>query len=178
MRSVKIFDEAKIIGQENIEFGEYIIIDDFTFIYAKEKIKIGNYVHIGSYTSISGGGEVVLEDFVAIASGCRFVTASDDFKEGGFGNPTIDNQFRNINIGKIKMEKFSIIGANSVVFPNVTIGEGASIGAGSIVTRDIKPWAIYFQNKIIGYRNKEDVLKNYEKFLATPENERVGSLFK
>lgn len=178
MNTVKIFDGAKILGKENIEFGKYIIIDDFTFIYAKERIKIGNYVHIASYTSISGGGEVVLGDFVAIASGCRLLTASDDFTDGGFGNPSISNQFRNSNIGKIKMEKFSIIGANSVVFPNVTIGEGASIGAGSIVTRDIKPWAIYFQNKIIGYRNKEEVLKNYEKFLVTPDNERVGSLFK
>jgi hypothetical protein len=27
-------------------------------------------------------------------------------------------------------------------------------------------------------RNKEEVLKNYEKYLATSENERVGSLFK
>lgn len=178
MKTVKIFDEAKIIGKENIDFGKYIIIDDFTFIYAKEKITIGNYVHIGSYTSITGGGEVVFDDFVAIASGCRFLTASDDFTDGGFGNPTIDNKFRNIKMGNIKMEKFSIIGANSIVFPNVTIGEGASIGAGSVVTRDIKPWAIYFQNKIIGYRNKEEVMKNYEKFLATSESERVGNLFK
>lgn len=34
---VIIFDTAKIIGEENIEFGDYIIIDDFVFIYAKIK---------------------------------------------------------------------------------------------------------------------------------------------
>ena len=178
MPSIKIFDGAKIIGEENIKFGKYIIIDDFVFIYAKESIKINDYVHIASFTSISGGGKVILEEFVSIASGCRLITGSDDFKNGGFGNPTIDNSFRNNEIGSIIIEKFSIIGANSIIFPNVTIGEGASIGAGSIVTRNIKPWAIYFQNKIIGYRNKEEVLKNYQRFLETSENERIGSLFK
>ncbi len=38
--------------------------------------------------------------------------------------------------------------------------------------------SIYNMFKKVGTRNKEEVLKNYEKFLATPENERVGSLFK
>jgi hypothetical protein len=34
---VIIFDTAKIVGEENIEFGDYIIIDDFVFIYARKK---------------------------------------------------------------------------------------------------------------------------------------------
>ena len=42
---VTIFEETKIVGIENIEFGQNIIIDDFVFIYAKKKIKIGNNVH-------------------------------------------------------------------------------------------------------------------------------------
>ena len=176
-QKIKIFKDTKIIGTENIEFGEYVIIDDFTFIYAKEKMKIGNYVHIASFTSISGGGEFIMEDFTGIGSGCRILTATDDFKDQGFGNPTIDNQFRNNKVGKVKLEKFSIIGANCVIFPNVIIGEGATIGAGSIVTKDIKPWTVMMNSRFVGNRNKEEVLKNYEKFLATPENERVGSLF-
>ena len=178
MKNIKIFENTKIIGKENIKFGDYIIIDDFVFIYVQDKMSIGNYVHIASFTSISGAGNVILEDFVAIASGCRLITSTDDFKDGGFGNPTIDNSFRNINHGSIKMKKFSIIGANSIILPNVTIGEGASIGAGSIVTRDIKPWAIYFQNRIIGYRNKDEVLKNYENFCKTSILKRKGNFFK
>jgi galactoside O-acetyltransferase len=177
-KKIKIFDGAKIIGIENIEFGEYVIIDDFTFIYAKEKIVIGNYVHIASFTSISGGGEFIMEDFTGIGSGCRILTATDDFKNQGFGNPTIDNRFRNNEVGRVKLEKFSIVGANCVIFPNVTVGEGATIGAGSIVTKDVKPWTIMMNSRFVGNRNKEEVLKNYEKFLATPENEKVGSLFR
>jgi galactoside O-acetyltransferase len=60
----------------------------------------------------------------------------------------------------------------------VVIGEGAMVGANSVVTKDLQPWGIYVGNKKVGERNKEEVLKNYEKFLATSENERVGILFK
>ena len=175
--NVKTFEYTKIIGIENIEFGKYVIIDDYVLIYAKEQIKIGNYVHIASFTSISGGGEFVMEDFSAVSSGCRIVTATDDFKDSGFGNSTVAIEFRNIETAKIHIKKFAIIGGNSVILPGVTIGEGASVGAGSVVTKDLEPWGTYVGNKRIGWRNKEEVLKNYEKFKFLPESEQVGFLF-
>lgn len=176
--NVKTFEYTKIIGLENIEFGKNIIIDDFVLIYAKEKIKIGSFVHIASFTSISGGGKLIMEEFSGLASGCRIITGTDDFKDWGFGNPTIDNQFRNAKVGKVKIGKFAIIGTNSTVLPNVTIGEGVAVSANSLITKDLEPWGIYVGNKKIGNRKKEEVLTNYEKFLASPENERVGNLFK
>ena len=176
--NVKTFEYTKIIGIENIEFGKNIIIDDFTFIYAKGKIKLGNYVHIGIYASVTGGDELVVGDFCAISQGVRILTASDDFKDWGFGNSTIDNKFRNIKNSPISIGKFCIIGANSVILPGVSIGEGAMVGASTVVTKDLEPWGIYVGNKKIGERNKEEVLKNYENFLNTSENEKLGTLFK
>ncbi len=174
---VKTFEYTKIIGLENIDFGKYVIIDDYVLIYAKEKITIGNYVHIASFTSISGGGELIMGDFSGLSSGCRIITGSDDFKGDGFGNPTIAEEFRNVKIGKIYIGKFSIVGTNSVILPDVSIGEGATVSAGSIVTKDLEPWGIYVGNRRIGWRNKEEVLKNYEKFKSLPESEQIGSLF-
>ncbi|WP_373032843.1 acyltransferase [Sulfurovum sp.] len=176
--NVKTFEFTKIIGIENIDFGKYIIIDDFVLIYAKEQIKIGNYVHIASFASISGGGELIMENFSGLSSGCRIITGSDDFHGAGFGNPTIAEEFRNVKTGKIHIGKFAIIGTNSVVLPDVMIGEGATVGAGSVVTKDLEPWGVYVGNKRIGWRNKEEVLKNYEKFKALSESEQVGSLFR
>ena len=178
IKNVKTFEYKKIIGIENIEFGKNIIIDDFAFIYAKGKIKLGNYVHIGIYASITGGDELIIGDFCAISQGVRILTATDDFKDWGFGNSTIDNQFRNVKSLPITIGRFSIIGANSVILPGVTIGEGAMVGANSTITKDLEPWGIYVGNKRISERNKKEVLKNYEKFLATHENERIGNLFK
>ena len=176
--NVKTFEYTKIIGLENIEFGNNIIIDDFVLIYAKEKIEIGNYVHIASFSSISGGGKLVMEEFSGLASGCRIVTGSDDFKDWGFGNPTIDDRFRNSKIGKVKIDKFAIIGTNSTILPNVNIGEGVTVAANSLVTKDLEPWGVYIGNRKVGERNKSEVFKNYEKFLNTPENGRIGNLFK
>ncbi len=178
IQKIKTFEYTKVIGIENIDFGKYVIIDDFVLIYAKERIKIGNHVHIASFTSISGGGELIMEDFSAISSGCRIITGTDDFKDGGFGNSTVANEFRNIQIEKIHIGKFCVVGGNSVILPGVTIGDGATIGAGSIVTKDLEPWGIYVGNKQIGLRNKEEVLKNHEKFLALEEEQRIGSLFR
>jgi galactoside O-acetyltransferase len=75
------------------------------------------------------------------------------------------------------MGKFAIIGANSAILPNVIIGEGVTVSAGSIITKDLEPWEIYIGNRRIGWHHKEEVLKNYEKFKFLPKYERVGTLF-
>jgi len=176
--TVKTFEFTKIIGIENIEFGENIIIDDFVLIYAKEKIIIGNHVHIANFSSITGGNELNIGDFSAISQGCRVLTATDDFKKWGFGNSTIKNKFRNVKSAPISIGKFCIVGANSVLLPGVNIGEGSTIGANSVITKDLAPWGIYIGNRKVGERNKKEVLDNYELFLKMRKDERVGSLFK
>ena len=78
-------------------------------IYTKEKVKIGNYVHIANFTSITGGNRLELGDFSAISQGCRILTVTDDFKDFGFGNYTIANEFRNIESAAIEIEQNNII---------------------------------------------------------------------
>ena len=163
--NVQTFEYTKIIGLENIQFGKSIIIDDFVFIYARNKIKIGNNVHIASLTSITGGESFTMEDFSGLASGVRIVTGSDDFKDWGFGNPTINETFRNVRRAPVYIDKFCIIGANSVILPGVTVQEGATVAAGSVVTKDLEPWGIYIGNRKVGERNKKGVLANYQKYL-------------
>lgn len=165
MDNIKIYTEAKIINKENIEFKDNIIIDDFSFIYAKKRIRIGNNVHIACFSSvIASEEEIIFEDFSTISQGVRLFTATDDFKDGGLCNSTIPKEFRNLKSGKIILKRFSIIGANSVVLPGVIIGEGVSVGANSVVTRDLEDWGIYIGNKRIGERNKEKVLENYKNY--------------
>lgn len=52
------------------------------------------------------------------------------------------------------------IGTNAVVLPGVSIGHGAIIGAGSIITKDVPPYAIVAGNpaKIIRFRFTEDII--------------------
>jgi galactoside O-acetyltransferase len=162
---VRTFEYSKVIGIENITFGKNIIIDDFAFVYATTPMIFGNYVHIACFASVVGGADLVLEDFVAISHGARILTGTDDFKDWGFGNSTMPEEFRNVTRKPIHIGKFCIIGANSVVLPGVTVGEGAMVGANSVVTRNLDPWGIYVGTKRISERNKAGVMANYQKFL-------------
>jgi acetyltransferase-like isoleucine patch superfamily enzyme len=162
---VKTFPLTRIINPENITFGKNIIIDDFTLVHARGEIIIGDYVHISCFTSLTGGAKITLGDFVGISQGCRILSATDDFKHWGIGNSSVPEEYRNVTRAPITIGRFVVIGANSVVLPGVTIGEGAAIGAGSVVTRDLEPWGVYIGNKKIRERDREGVLKNYERFL-------------
>ena len=172
-RNIKIFKPSVIIGIENIEFGENILIDSFTQIYAKERgqVKIGNFVHFAALSSIMGGGTINIEDYVAISQGCRLVTATDDFKNGGFGTPCVPNnaKYRNVTHGNITIGKFAIIGTNSVILPNVEIEEGVTVGAGSVISSNkvLKEWGVYVGSRRVGERNKQKCLENYNNFLKS-----------
>jgi len=162
-KDVLISRKASFYNTKNIEIGSNVRIDDFCIL--SSKIKIGNYVHIGCLTSITGSEEFIMDDFCGISQGCRILTASEDFLEWGFGNPTVPEEYRNVKKAPIKMDKFAIIGANSIICPGVTIGEGVSVAASSVVTWSLAPWGIYAGNRKISERNREGVLKTYEKFL-------------
>ena len=175
--NVTTFEQTKIVGIENIEFGRNIIIDDFVFIHAKKRMVIGNYVHIATFTSITGGEILTMGDFSALSSGVRLLTGTDDFKSWGFGNSTLDEKYRNTKRLSVHIGRFSIVGANSVILPGVSIGEGASIGAGSVVTRDVEPWGVYIGNRRIGERDKAGVLRNYRKFLTESASSEIADNF-
>ncbi len=177
MPFVKIFDSAKIIGIEHIEFGKYVIIDDFVFISAKQQMKIGDHVHIASHSSITGIDRFTMDSFSGLSQGCRIFTGSEDFIDWGFGNPTVSPRFRNVKTGPIRIDRFACIGANSVILPGVHIGEGATVGANSVVSKNLEPWGVYVGNHKIRKRNKENVLRTYEDFMQTPIEKRVGNLF-
>lgn len=161
---VEIIQPSRISGIRNIEFGTNIVIDSYTFIYAGKKMKIGNCVHIASFVFLSGADTIEIGDFVGIFQGVKVYAGTDDFKDWGFGNITIDEKFRNPYRAPVSMGRFAVIGANSVILPGVAIGEGASVGACSVVTRNLDPWGIYIGNKKVGERNRQGVLEKYERY--------------
>ena len=162
---VKTFPYTKIVGLDKITFGHDIIIDDFVLLYATAPMKIGNYVHIACFTSVTGGAEFSMGDFSGISQGCRILTGSEDFVDGGFGNPTIAEKYRNVTRKPVQIGRFAVIGANSVICPGVVIGEGATVAANSVVTRNLEPWSVYAGNRRISRRDQDAVLENYQRFL-------------
>lgn len=159
-----IHEWVRIVGRENITFGSPVLIDDFVLIVARAPMVIGNHVHIGCFASITGGESVTLGDFSAVSQGARILTGTDDFTDGGFGNSTVPAEYRNATRAPIAIGRFCIVGANAVVLPGVTIGEGAVVGAGSVVTRDLEPWGVYVGNRRLRDRDRDGVLRRFADF--------------
>lgn len=167
-KNIKIFEFAKLIHNEsNLYIGDNTQIDDFVFLNAGMMCKLGAFVHISSFCSIIGGGEFIMEDFSGLSAGCRIVTGSDDFTGSSLSNPTVPQKYKNVKTGKIHIGKHAIIGTNSILLPDIEIGEGTTVGAGCLVNKSLEPWSIYVGSKPkkIGERDKNGVLDLERKFL-------------
>ena len=141
-KNLKIFEYAKILKPEVIEIGDNSEIDDFTFINGGKGIKIGRYVHISRFVSVIGGGELYLGDYTVLADGARILTGTDSYHGGTRMSTCLPLEQRNLKVSYVRIEKDAFVGTNSVVHPDVTIGEGAIIGSNSLVLKDIEPWTI------------------------------------
>lgn len=165
---VKIFEFAKLIyGEENLFIGSRSQIDDFVFLNAGELCEIGRFVHISSFCSIIGGGKFIMEDFSGLSAGCRIITGSEDFKGAFLSNPTIPAKYKNVSTGSVRINKHAIIGTNSIILPDVEIGEGVTVGAASLVNKSLEPWGIYAgtRPKKVGERDRTGVIDLERKFL-------------
>lgn len=140
---VRIFPLAKIVGAQHITLGSNVMIDDFVLLCAADDIVIGSYVHLGCFSSIQGGGRLTMGDFSGISAGVRLFTGNDDYLGSALTNPTVPAEFRAVSRSFIDIGRHCIVGANSVVLPGVTIGEGAVVGACSLVKHDLEPWTVY-----------------------------------
>jgi galactoside O-acetyltransferase len=160
-QDVIIWSQAKIVSPEVITIGDSVIIDDFVFIMGGKNTQIGSFVHIASFTSITGSGELVMEDFTGLSGGVRVYTGNEDYSGGCLTNPSVPEPYRLPTRSFVNIKKHAIIGANTVILPGVIIGEGAAIGANSLVTKDCEPWKIYFGSpaKAIRTRPKERIIE-------------------
>lgn len=140
---VQVWEGAKIVSPEAIRIGDSVIIDDFVFLIGGKRTVIGSFVHIASFTSITGGGEFTMEDFSGLSGGVRVYTGNEDYSGGSLTNPAVPSPYRTPLRSFVRIEKHAIVGANSVVLPGVTLGEGVAVGANSLVTKDCTPWTIY-----------------------------------
>lgn len=139
---------ARLYSPENISLGSHVRIDDYAVLSVSNSLKIGSYVHIGVYVSIIGAGDIVISDFCGLSGRVSLYSSCDDFSGEYLTNPTVDSKYTNVQSAPIMIGKHTVIGCGSVIMPGVTIGEGVSIGAMSLVIRDCKPNFIYVGNPL------------------------------
>ena len=138
--NVLISRKTSIYTPELVSLGNNVRIDDFCILSGE--IEIQDYNHIGAYTGLYGQNRIKIMEYAGTSARCLVYTISSDFSGEYFLTPTVPEQFTNPTQGPVTFEKFSCIGAGTIVLPNVTLKTGAVVGAMSLVTKDLEPWTI------------------------------------
>lgn len=145
-KNVSIAKNCTIIGLPNISIKDNVRIDGNCTIIAPGNgyVRLGSYIHIGSYCMLSAGDGIEMDDFCGLSQGVKIYSRTDDYSGNYLTNPTVPEKYTKITRGKVKLKKHVIIGSGSVILPRVTIGEGSSVGALSLVTKCLDDWGVYF----------------------------------
>lgn len=142
-KNVQISDRASIYGVENISIGDNVRIDDFGTLIATNSLEIGNYVTIHNYCFLGARNCILIKDFVTLAPGVKVFSASDDYNGEYLTGSAVPLPFTGGDAGPVVLNKHAIIGANTIIMPNINIAEGTSVGACSMVKQDTQNWSVY-----------------------------------
>lgn len=148
-KNLMLSDKASYYNCNHIRLGSNVRIDDFCVLSAGAGgIDIGNYIHIAVYSSLIGAGNIFLADFCNISSRVGIYSSNDDYSGGALTNPTIPEEFTNVQHADVKIGRHVIIGSSSIILPGVTLEEGVAIGALSLVKKDCKAFGIYIGSPV------------------------------
>lgn len=111
------------------------------WIVKKIGANVGKNVFIGSKVWVDSGHAdmLILEDHVHIAGESTLLCHQRNLKNYCVGDDYAKLGYR---VEKIHLKKGCLIGQRTMIMPGVTVGEGAIVGAYSLVTKDIPAWTI------------------------------------
>ncbi|MEW6079011.1 MAG: acyltransferase [Thermodesulfobacteriota bacterium] len=140
---VRINPLAKIALPDRVDLGDHCRICDFVFIFAGKGVKIGCYTDIQPHVTFWGGGETIIGDRVSVGPGTVLLSAVYAHDEGLMMVDGLPEGSARALYGKLVIQNDVYIGANCTLMPEIIVGEGAILGAGSFANRDLDPWGIY-----------------------------------
>lgn len=160
-KNVIIGKTVRIRYPHLVSIGDNCIIDDFTYI--STSLELQGYNHISAGCKIIGGtnSKLIMKPFSTFSPNVVIAAGSDDYISG-IATPLVDMEFKgNVEYGTVIIGKHSIIGSGSVVLPNVIVNDGASVGALSLVNKDLDAWFLYagIPAKKIKERSKSQILE-------------------
>lgn len=135
----KIHADASVDASrsQGVVFGSQVTLNRFAYVQGGAGgVRLGDRVEINNFSIVNGTGGVDIGDDTLIGPGVRIISYQHHYAAG----QTIRSQPTE---GKpIRIGRDCWIGANAVILAGVNIGDGAIIGAGAVVTRDIPASAI------------------------------------
>jgi acetyltransferase-like isoleucine patch superfamily enzyme len=132
---VKLGENVKLsrfINLYGCEIGDNTKIG--AFVEVQKNAKIGKNCKISSHTFVCEG--VTIEDQVFVGHSVAFINDSYPRAATGEGRLQTEADWR---VERTLVKKGASIGSGCTILANVTIGENALVGAGSVVTKDVPP---------------------------------------
>lgn len=127
------------------------------FVEVQKNATIGRRCKISSHTFVCEG--VTIEDYVFIGHGVVFINDSYPRATRVGGELQTDTDWK---VEKTVVKRGASIGSGATILSNVTIGEHAIVGAGSVVTRDVPAGAIVAGNPARVIRSVPDLRSFHE----------------
>lgn len=141
--NVLISDKAVFYRPERIIIGNNVRIDDFCVL--ANNIILHDFIHIAIFSSLLSNPNSIIEmeDFSGVAYQSLIISSTDDYTGLYMTNPMIPSKYRKITVKSVRIGKHGLVGTGVTVLPGADIGEGASIGAKSLLVKPAEPWTIY-----------------------------------
>lgn len=157
--------------RKNVTLGERVHIGIGSILWAPTSLKIGNDVYIGKNCTLEADGEI--GNYVLIANMVGLIGKWDhDYRTIGrpmSKTPWVgDSDYHGEGSGqKIIVHDDVWIGYGAILLSGITVGRGAIIAAGSIVTKDVAPYTIVagVPAKKLGVRFTDNEIIEHEKLL-------------
>jgi len=141
--NVQIHEPVVILNPQQIEIADGARLDSFVKLEGGLNIYIGKFVHIASFCHINiGGGEVILDDYSAYASGAKILGGSNT-TAGISMSAAAPRKMQNVEKHKTTIGPYAFVGTNAVIMPGITIGDGAVIAAGAVVTKNVPGYEVW-----------------------------------
>lgn len=144
IRSVRNALARRLLG---LTLADSALLYRWREIRAAKNITIGAGTIVGLWSTLDGRRGITIGHNVNISSEVALWTLQHDHR---------DPEFRNVG-GPITVGDRAWLSFRATILPGVTIGEGAVVAAGSVVTKDVPPYAIVggVPAKVIGQRNSD-----------------------
>jgi acetyltransferase-like isoleucine patch superfamily enzyme len=104
------------------------------WINQPEMVELGNRTSLGMFVHIWGAGGVKIGERVMVGSHTAISTVTHDHR--------VEDMFNSLVTAPIVLEDNVWVGTHAVILPGVTIGRGAVVAAGCVVTKDVPARAI------------------------------------